>query len=109
MGLTIKEIDPAKSIGKAYKLADGGGLCPLIVPSGSKLWRWRYRFEGKEKMMAFGEYPLVMLKDARELHFEARKILAAGVDPMAERKAKTETKHREAEARQREAEAVLRK
>ena len=59
MGLTIKEIDTAKPIGKAYKLADGGGLCLLIVPSGSKLWR--YRFEGNEMMMAFGEYPLVKI------------------------------------------------
>jgi Arm DNA-binding domain len=49
--------------------------------------RWRYRFDGKEKMMALGEYPLVSLKEARERHFEARKTLAAGVDPMAERKA----------------------
>lgn len=51
--------------------------------------------------MALGEYPLVNLGQARELHFESRKILAAGVDPMAERKAEAETKQREAEARQR--------
>jgi Arm DNA-binding domain len=80
-------------------------LCRLVQNSGVGAIASRV----KKKMMAFGEYPLVMLKDARELHFEARKILAAGVDPMAERKAETETKHREAEARQREAEAVLRK
>jgi hypothetical protein len=56
MGLTIKEIDGAKPTDKPYKLADGGGLCLLIAPSGAKLWRWRYRFDGKEKMMALGEY-----------------------------------------------------
>jgi integrase len=76
----------------------------LIAPSGAKLWRWRYYFEGKEKMMAFGEYPLVSLKDARELHFVVRKTLATGTDPMAERKAESEAKQREVEAQQREAE-----
>jgi hypothetical protein len=55
--LTIKEIDNAKSKSKSYKLADGGGLCLLIAPSGAELWRWHYRFDGKEKMMALGEYP----------------------------------------------------
>ena len=49
MGLTIKEIDGAKPCDKPYKLADGGGLCLLIAPSGAKLWRWRYRFDGKER------------------------------------------------------------
>ena len=48
MPLTIKEIDGAKPIGKPYKLADGGGLCLLIAASGAKLWRWRFRFDGKE-------------------------------------------------------------
>jgi hypothetical protein len=62
-----------------------------------KLWRWRYRFDGKEKMMALGEYPLVTLKDARERHFAARKMLAAGIDPMAERNAEAEDKQREAQ------------
>jgi len=52
--------------------------------------------------MALGEYPLVNLGQVRELHFESRRILAAGIDPMAERKAEAETKQREAEARQRE-------
>ena len=90
MGLTIKEIDSAKPRDKSYKLADSGGLCLLIAPSGAKLWRWRYRFDGKEKMMALGKYPLVTLNEAREHHFTARKTLAAGIDPMAERKAEAE-------------------
>jgi integrase len=104
MGLTIKEIDGAKPSDKPYKLADGGGLCLLIAPSGAKLWRWRYRFDGKEKMMALGEYPLITLKEARERHSEARKALANGIDPMAERKAEGEAKQKESEARQREEE-----
>jgi integrase len=102
MGLTIKEIDNAKPNGKPYKMADSGGLCLLVAPSGAKLWRWRYRFDGKEKMMSFGEHPLVSLTEARERHFAARKVLGAGVDPMAVRKAEAEFKQREAEARQRE-------
>ncbi len=60
MGLTIKEIDTAKASGKGYKLVDEGGL--LVAPSGAKLWRWRYRFDGKEKMMALGEYPSSLLR-----------------------------------------------
>ena len=55
MGLTTKEIENAKPDSKPYKLADAGGLCLLISPTGAKLWRWRYRFNGIEKMMAFGE------------------------------------------------------
>ena len=103
MGLTIKEIDAAKPIDKPYKLTDAGGLCLLIAPSGAKLWRWRYRFDGKEKMMALGEFPLITLKEARERHAQARKALAGGIDPMAERKAEGEAKQRTAEALQREA------
>jgi integrase len=109
MPLTMREIQDAKPAGKPYKLTDGGGLCLLISPSGSKLWRWRYYFDGKEKMMALGEYPLVSLKDARERHFEARKTLAAGIDPMAERKAEVEAKQREFEAQQRHAELSFEK
>lgn len=104
MALTIREVESAKPAGKPYKITDGGGLCLLVAPSGAKLWRWRYYFDGKEKMMAFGEYPVVSLKEARDLRFEARKTLAAGTDPMAERKAEAEAKQKETEARQREAE-----
>ncbi|MGB6855347.1 MAG: integrase arm-type DNA-binding domain-containing protein [Terracidiphilus sp.] len=104
MGLTTKEIDNAKPGSKPYKLADGGGLCLLISPTGARLWRWRYRFDGKEKMMALGEYPLVLLKEARERHFAARQRLAAGIDPMVERKTEAATRQREVEILQREAE-----
>jgi integrase len=109
MGLTIKEIDGAKPSDKPYKLADGGGLCLLIAPSSAKLWRWRYRFDGKEKMMALGEYPLITLKEARERHSEARKALAGGIDPMAERKAEAEAKQQEAKALQREVDSSFEK
>lgn len=87
LALTLKEIEHATPANKPYKLADGGGLCLLVATTGAKLWRWRYRFDRKEKTMAFGEFPCVTLKEARELQFEARKLLASGTDPMAERKA----------------------
>ncbi len=105
VALTIKEIENAKPKDKKYKLADGGGLCLLIQPWGGKFWLWRYRFDGTEKNMTFGEYPLIGPKDARELHFAAKKLLASGVNPMAERKAEAETKQQEAKALQREADS----
>ncbi len=83
---------------------DRDGLFLLINPSGSKLWRWRYRFGGKEKLMALGEYPVVNLAQTRERQVVARKKLAVDLDPMAERKAEAETRQREADVRQRQAE-----
>jgi hypothetical protein len=68
-------------------LTDGGGLHLEITPAGGKLWRWKYRYEGKEKLMAFGKYPDVSLALARERHRDGRKMLATGVDPMARRRA----------------------
>ncbi|MFA6904165.1 MAG: integrase arm-type DNA-binding domain-containing protein [Gallionellaceae bacterium] len=72
---------------KPYKIADAGGLYLEVAPSGGKWWRFKYRFEGKEKRLSLGVYPDVGLKDAREKHTEARKLLAAGVDPSANKKA----------------------
>ena len=109
MGLTIKEIDGAKPTDKPYKLADGGGLCLLIAPSGAKLWRWRYRLDGKEKMMALGEYPLITLKEARERHSEVRRTLAGGIDPMAERKAEGEAKQQESRDLERDVDSSFEK
>lgn len=105
MPLTLKQIENASPKNKPYKLADSGGLCLLVTPTGAKLWRWRYRFDGKEKMMALGEFPIVTLKDVRERHYEARKTLSSGVDPMAERKAEAAAKQEEIKAQQREAES----
>jgi len=102
--LTVREIDTARPRTKPYKLADAHGLCLLITPSGGKLWRYRYYFDGKEKMMALGEYPLVTLSEARERRFEARKTQAAGTDPMAKRKAKVQARQMAVVAVQRAAE-----
>ena len=68
----------AKPKTKPYKVSDGDGLFLLIMPSGSKYWRLRYFFAGKEKLLALGVYPEISLADARERRAQARKILAAG-------------------------------
>jgi integrase len=109
MALTIKEVENAKAKDKKYKLADGGGLCLLVLPSGVKLWLWRYRINGLEKNMTFGEYPIVGPKNARDLHFAAKKLLATGVNPMVERKAEAEAKQQEVKAVQREADSSFEK
>lgn len=87
MALTDTAIRRSKPAETPYKLFDGGGLHLLINPTGGRLWRWKYRFAGAEKLMALGRYPDVSLADARERRDAARKRLANGIDPMAERKA----------------------
>ncbi len=82
--LRIKQCKPRD---QAFSVADGGGLYLWVTPSGGKLFRWAYRFEGKRKLMALGKYPDVSLADARDMHSDARKLLAKGIDPMAVRKA----------------------
>jgi len=66
---------------KPRKYSDGGGLFILVTPSGSKLWRLAYRFDGKQKTLSFGAYPTVSLAEARALRERARKALADGFDP----------------------------
>ena len=87
MPLTDTAIKKAKPGDKPVKLSDGKGMYLLVNPTGSKLWRWKYRVLGKEKVMSLGAYPDVSLAQAREGVDKARKILAAGDDPMAIRKA----------------------
>lgn len=84
--LTDKAVLAAKAQDKDYKIFDGDGLFLLVRPSGSRLWRLKYRFNSKEKLLALGAYPLVTLKDARERTFEARKRLDQGFDPSEDRK-----------------------
>jgi integrase len=87
MPLTDVAIRKAKPADKPQRLFDGGGLYLEVSPAGGKLWRWKYRYGGKEKRMAFGAYPDVSLSDARQRRDEARKLLAAGVDPGEQRRA----------------------
>lgn len=84
--LNDKAVAAAKPGEKDYKLADGDGLHLLVKTNGSKLWRLKYRIAGKEKLLSFGQYPEVGLKTAREWTLEARKLIAAGLDPMQVKK-----------------------
>src|SRR5580704_18748515 len=79
--LTLFAIDGARPKAKPYKLSDGSGLHLLVEPNGSKLWRFRYQFDRKEKMMSLGSFPEVSLATARTKRDEARKLVAAGTDP----------------------------
>jgi hypothetical protein len=88
MALTDLRLRGAQPAAKPYRLTDGHGLFVLIQPNGSKLWRWKYRFQREYRLMAFGSYPEISLADARSTHAAARVLLLRGTDPMADRKAK---------------------
>ena len=105
MPLTNTEIRKAKPARKPVRLFDGSGLYLEISPSGGKLWRWKYRVDSKEKRLSFGTYPTVPLADARERREEARRLLARGVDPAEDIKAK---KAEKAERQSNNFEAVAR-
>ena len=87
MALTDIQVRKAKPKDKDYKLTDGEGLYLLIAITGGKRWRYKYRFGGKEKLLALGTYPDVTLQDARTKLREARSMIAKGYDPGAERRA----------------------
>ncbi|WP_457798305.1 tyrosine-type recombinase/integrase [Methylocystis sp. S23] len=86
MSLTQFDIQNAKPAEKPYKLFDGGGLHMVVQPNGSKLWRLKYRFLGKERLLALGAYPLFSLADVRAKRDEAKKLLASGIDPNVKKK-----------------------
>ena len=86
MPLNVPQIKNAKPAVKPYKLADGGGLYLLINSNGSKYWRLKYRYGGKEKVLALGVYPDVSLALARDERQEAKKHLRDFVDPSKVRK-----------------------
>ena len=85
MMLTSKKIDNAYAKRKLYRLFDGHGLYLEITPNGGKYWRFKYRFDKKERRIAFGTYPDVSLLEAREKREAARKQVLAGIDPTADR------------------------
>lgn len=88
MALTDVKIRSAKAEIKPYKLADANGLFLLVNANGSKLWRWKYRLEGKENLLALGRYPDVGLAEARKARDAARVLVSQGVSP---------TQHKQAE------------
>ena len=87
MALSNTQVQKAKPSNKNYRLYDEKGLYLEVTPAGGKLWRLKYRFDGKEKRLALGAYPTVGLKAARDERDTARNLLANKVDPGAHRKA----------------------
>lgn len=85
MALTDIKCKTAKPAEKTYKLSDFGGLYLSINPNGSKLWHFKYRYDGREKKLSIGPYPLVTLAEARDLRDDAKRRLRAGNDPSAEK------------------------
>ena len=90
MALTDAKIRNVKSSDKQVKHFDGGGLFLLATPSGGRLWRLKYRYDGKSKGLALGRYPEISLLDARQRRDEARRHLANKVDPGAVKRAQRE-------------------
>ncbi|MFW5804357.1 MAG: tyrosine-type recombinase/integrase [bacterium] len=80
----IQGLKPKKD--KKYKKFDGGGLFIEIMPNGSKLWRFKYTYNKKEKLLSFGKYPDITLKEARQKRDEAKKLLIENIDPSSIRK-----------------------
>jgi integrase len=91
MALSDLTVRSAKPRAKEYKLSDGGGLYLLVTPAGGKLWRLKFRVDGREKKLAIGAYPAIGLGDARKRRDEARELIATGADPSRE---KQQAKHR---------------
>lgn len=90
--LSDMDVRKAKKKDKQYSLFDGGGLYLLITPSGGKLWRLKYKVEGKAGLLAFGSYPEISLADARQKRDDARKLIANGINPGAVKKAQKAAK-----------------
>src|SRR6185437_9986774 len=88
MALTDAKLRSIKPRTKDFKIADGGGLHLLIKTTGGKLWRLAYRFNGKQKTLALGVYPMISLLDARRARDSAKRQLAEGLDPSQEKKAR---------------------
>lgn len=80
-GVSDALLRAAKPEGKPYKIAVGGGLYLEVTPSGSKLWRWKYRIDGKENRYALGSYPQTTMREAREQADAARKQVSKGLHP----------------------------
>ena len=95
MALTDTKVRAAKPDEKAYTLADSNGLFLYVHPNGSKYWRFRFRFGGKQHLMAFGVYPEISLADARERRDSARKQVALGIDPRELKKELKEEQQKE--------------
>ncbi len=86
MPLSDLQIRKVKPKDKPFRLSDGLGLHLMIKPNGSKLWQFRFRYMGKEKLLSLGQYPIVSLADARKKRNDAKRMLADGTDPSVQKK-----------------------
>lgn len=102
MPLTDTAIRGIKPADKARKFFDGNGLFLYVAPSGTKSWRVKYRFQGREKLLTLGTYPQLSLKEAREASNDAKKLLRRGIDPSAQKKAASRIEENSFEAIARE-------
>jgi integrase len=84
--LTDTKLRALRARDRLYRVADSGGLCIEVTPAGSRLWRYRYRFNGRASMLGLGEYPSVSLADARTARDNARRLVDAGVNPAQARR-----------------------
>lgn len=90
---TIRSVKPRE---KSYKVSDFDGLFVLVKPTGSRLWQFKYRLDGKEKLLSIGPYPEISLAEARAARDAARSLVAKSQDPSA---AKQDKKREERERR----------
>lgn len=86
MPLTDAKVRALKGLSKPFKVKDAEGLFILVTPQGSKLWRQAYRFAGRQKSLALGQYPMVSLLEARRGRDAAKRLLFEGIDPAATRR-----------------------
>src|SRR5688572_32497486 len=93
MPLTDTAIRNAQPRKAQYKLSDAAGLYLLVTPSGSKWWRLKYRFGGKEKLLSLGVFDEVSPAKARKRRDAARELVADGIDPSARRRTRSARPH----------------
>lgn len=86
MALTVKQLEAAKPKSRLYRISDERGLYLEVPPTGNKRWRFRYRFDGKAKMISLGRYPEIQLADARKARERYREMVEKGVNPAVKRK-----------------------
>lgn len=92
MSLSDAKLRTLKPTGKPYKVSDAGGLHVLVGPTGARLWRFSYRYLGRQKTMALGVYPVVSLAGARSARDEAKRLLVQGIDPAEAKKGEARRK-----------------
>ena len=94
--LSDKRIRALRPQQKPYRIADGRAMYLLVSPAGGKLWRLKFRLDGKERVLALGQYPDVGIADARDKRDAARKLIAKGIDPVAHKRGQRDAKHQAA-------------